>query len=26
LRALGKRIPKPKQRFVIEELTIPEFA
>ena len=26
LRALGKRIPKPKHRFVVEELTIPEFA
>jgi predicted RNase H-like HicB family nuclease len=26
LRALGKRIPKPKHRFVVEELTVPEFA
>ena len=26
LRALGKRIPKPKHRLVVEELTIPEFA
>ena len=26
LRALGKRIPKPKHRLVIEELTVSEFA
>ena len=25
LRTLGKRIPKPKHRLVIEELTVPEF-
>jgi predicted RNase H-like HicB family nuclease len=26
LRALGKRIPKPKHRLVVEELTVPEGA
>ena len=26
LRLLGKRIPKPKHRFVVAELTVPEFA
>jgi predicted RNase H-like HicB family nuclease len=26
LRALGKKIPKPKHRVVIEELTVPKFA
>jgi predicted RNase H-like HicB family nuclease len=26
LRALGKKIPKPKHRLVVEELTVPEFA
>jgi predicted RNase H-like HicB family nuclease len=26
LRALGKRIPKPKHRLVVEELSVPEFA
>ncbi|HEY2329074.1 MAG TPA: type II toxin-antitoxin system HicB family antitoxin [Verrucomicrobiae bacterium] len=26
LRELGKRIPKPSHRLVVEELTIPEFA
>jgi len=26
LRALGKKVPKPKHRLVIEELTVPEFA
>ena len=26
LRALGKKIPKPKHRLVLEELSVPEFA
>ena len=26
LRALGTKVPKPKHRLVIEELTVPEFA
>lgn len=26
LRALGKKIPKPRHRLVVEELTVPEFA
>jgi predicted RNase H-like HicB family nuclease len=26
LRALGKRVPKPSRRLVVEELTVPELA